>query len=448
MNKGTFYIDTLGCPKNVNDSEAGIASLVEAGYERTDDPSTADFLLVNTCAFIEDAKRESIDHIFSVWKKKKAEARLIVTGCLAQRYAWELNTELPEAAAFIGVNEQERWGTILDNLKRGICHDRIYVDSPVGKQLKSFRRGLEDRPYTSTIKIAEGCDKKCSYCAIPLIRGPYRSKREEDILREATELAQAGCRELTLIAEDTSLYGVDLYGKKALPDLLRKVCRIEGFVWIRLLYCYDDGVTEELADTIASEDKICKYIDMPLQHGSDQILRAMNRRSTSLSIRRTVEMLRQRVPGIRIRTTFLVGFPGETEDDYGKLMDLVADLRFDRLGVFAYSKEEGTKAASFKDQVPKQQKEARLDGIMMRQMAISREKNKEMIGHTYRVIVDQQNEDGTYTGRTQYDAPEIDNAVIFTSRRSLEPGDFAHVLIEDAFDYDIIGSDTGKAGEA
>jgi len=435
MNKGKVYIDTLGCPKNQNDSEFAAGVLEENRYEITDDPADADFVIVNTCGFIEDAKRESIDRIFTMAQIKKPGAKLIVSGCLAQRYSEELFEEMPEAFCFIGVNEYARIGEILDGLKER----SIFAGPCVSDHLEKTVRKLSDNPYTSTIKIAEGCDRHCTYCVIPKIRGKYRSKRMEDVISEAEALAGAGCVELVLIAEDTSCYGRDLYGRTMLPELLRKLCRVEGIRWIRLMYCYDEGITEELADVMAGEEKICHYIDIPLQHASDKVLREMARRSDRRSIEERVAMLRYKMPDIAIRTTFIVGFPGETDEDFAELSDFVENMEFERLGVFKYSLEEGTPAGEREDQVPDETKEFRENSIMMRQMEISRAHNEALIGKTLDVIVDAYQEDGTYSGRTRYDAPEIDNGVIFTSEEPLRPGDIVPVLIEDAFDYDLTG---------
>ena len=434
--KGKVYIDTLGCPKNQNDSEFAAGVLEENRYEITDDPRDADFVIVNTCGFIEDAKKESIEHIFTMADVKREDARLVVSGCLAQRYANELFDEIPEACCFIGVNEYGRIAEILDRLKD---ERTVFADPCEEDHLAITARRFAENPYSSTIKIAEGCDRHCTYCVIPSIRGKYRSKRIEDVIAEAEALAEAGCVELILIAEDTSCYGEDLYGCHMLPELLKRLCRVDGIRWIRLMYCYDEGITEELADVMASEEKICHYIDIPLQHGSDKVLREMARRSDRKSIEERVAMLRSKMPDIAVRTTFIVGFPGETDEDFAELADMVEKLEFERLGVFKYSREEGTPAGAREDQIPEDVKEARENSIMMRQMEISRKHNEALIGRTMEVIVDGKDEDGSYLGRTRYDAPEIDNGVIFTSERELIPGVIVPVLIEDAFDYDLTG---------
>lgn len=429
------YIETLGCPKNFNDSQVAAGILEKNNHIMVESPEESDVIIVNTCGFINDAKTESIGRIFDMAQFKENGRKLIVSGCLSQRYADELFEEMPEVDAFIGVNEYEQLPQLLENLKgRQIVRNGCNLDT-----LERSVRKLDENPYTATIKIAEGCNNICAYCIIPKIRGKYRSKREEDIIEEAEELAAAGCKELILIAQDVTYYGKDLYGEYRLAKLLRQLCRIEGIVWIRLMYCYEDRITDELIETITSEEKVCNYLDIPIQHASDNVLKAMNRRSTAASIDQTVKKLKSSIPDIHIRTTLIVGFPGETEADYEKLIDFVERERFARLGVFAYSQEENTIAGEMKNQIDEEIKEQRLDGIMRRQLDISLELNREKIGSTLEVLVEEEDEDGSYIGRSRYDAPEIDNAVIFTSDREHKPGDIVKVLIDDAFDYDLVG---------
>ena len=427
----------MGCPKNFNDSEFALGILEKAGHQEAETPEDADVILVNTCGFINDAKTESIDRIFEMASLCGDEKLLVVSGCLSERYRDELCREMPEVDIFIGVNDYDRLPALLDNARKG-------------KQEKSFRekycdfndpalRKVAAKPYTATIKIAEGCDNYCTYCIIPYIRGAYRSRNMEEILTEARQLADAGTKELILIAQDISCYGIDLCGKPLLAELLSKLCRIDGIRWIRLMYCYDDKITDELIETIAGEEKICHYIDIPIQHASNRILQAMNRRSTKESILSTIKKLRERIPDIHIRTTLITGFPGETKEDFEELYEFVQESRFERLGVFAYSREEGTEAAEMKPQVRQDIKEKRRDSIMLVQNRISLEKNREKIGKTLEVLVEGQDEDGSYFGRSSYDAPEIDNAVLFTSSKELSPGDFVDVRITDAFDYDLVG---------
>lgn len=437
-----IYMETLGCLKNFNDSETAAGILEHAGHRIIRSPEEADVVIVNTCGFINDAKTESIERIFQMADCKKEGAVLAVTGCLSQRYADELYEEMPEVDLFLGVNDYERLPSILENFTKGTRkkyhsdYSRIYAES-------SFRK-LADNPYTATLKIAEGCNNVCAYCVIPKIRGKYRSRTQEAILSEARMLAENGCRELILIAQDVTAYGMDLYGGYVLSELLRKLCRIEGIAWIRLMYCYEDRITDELVQVMKEEEKICPYIDIPLQHISDSVLKAMNRRSTSAGIRRTIEKLRKEIPDIHIRTTFITGFPGETEDDFEELLSFAEDTGFERLGVFTYSQEEGTPAAEMEDQVDEEVKAQRRDAIMRAQLEISLKSNQAKIGKTLRVLVEEKDEDGSYIGRTVWDAPEIDNAVLFTSDRNLTPGEFTDVEITDAFDYDLAGREVLK----
>ncbi|MDD6042264.1 MAG: 30S ribosomal protein S12 methylthiotransferase RimO [Eubacteriaceae bacterium] len=429
------FIETLGCPKNFYDSENAAGILENHNHIIVNQPQDADIIIVNTCGFINDAKTESIERIFEMAEYKENGTKLIVSGCLSERYSKELFDEMPEVDAFIGVNEYERLPEILNSMEERIsfvsgCHSDILL--PV-------TRRFEENPYTATLKIAEGCNNCCAYCVIPSIRGRFRSKREEDILREARQLAQAGCKELILIAQDVTYYGMDLYGELRLAKLLRKLCRIDGIEWIRLMYCYEDRITDELIQTIAEEDKICNYLDIPIQHASDNVLRAMKRRSTSKSIENTIKRLKNALPDIHIRTTLIVGFPGETEEDYDNLVEFVEKERFARLGVFAYSQEENTVAGDMENQIEEDVKQERLDAVMRRQIDISLEMNREKIGNIYRVLIDEIDTDGSYIGRTMYDAPEIDNSVIFSSEKEHKVGEFADVIIEDAFDYDLVG---------
>lgn len=437
MSNKKVFIDTLGCPKNFNDSEFAAGILEENGYEIIDSPEDADIIMVNTCGFINDAKKESIEHIFEMNERRKDGGKLVVSGCLSQRYSEELSKEIPEADCIIGVNQYNKLPEILSD----IDNNHVAANSCDLDYLEKTVRKLSDNPYTATLKIAEGCNNTCTYCIIPMIRGKFRSKKMEDIITEAQELANAGCKELILIAQDVTYYGKDLYGEFVLPELLRKLCKIDGIEWIRLMYCYDERITDELIQVMAEEDKICKYIDIPLQHASDNILRLMRRQTTRKSIKETLAKLKAAMPDIHVRTTLIVGFPGETEDDYNQLLELVESERFSRLGVFTYSQEENTLAAEMDNQIDEDIKQIRLDGVMRRQMLISSELNQEKIGKVFDVIVDSMDEDGSFIGRTRFDAPEIDNSVIFTSKNELQPGDIVKVKINDAFDYDIIGEE-------
>lgn len=431
-----IYMETLGCPKNFNDTQVAKGILSQNNYEIVVDIESADVIILNTCGFINDAKKESINRIFELADYKTSDKKLIVSGCLSERYSKDLVTEMPEVDVFLGVNEYENLPEILNNL------DDTQVDLVTGcasETLRAMPRLLDENPYTSTLKIAEGCNNRCAYCVIPQIRGPFRSKKKEEILSEAQVIAQNGCKELILIAQDVTLYGIDLYGNMVLPELLKELCAIDGIEWIRLMYCYEDRITDELIEVMRTEPKICHYIDIPIQHSSDSVLKGMKRRSTEKSIRNTIDRLKIAVPDIHIRTTLITGFPGETEEDFDKLLDFVEEMRFARLGVFAYSQEENTVAGEMKNQVPQEVKEQRVDAIMRRQLDISLELNKEKIGQTLTVLVEEKDEEGSYIGRTAFDAPEIDNSVVFTSKKELKPGDMVKVLIQDAFDYDLTG---------
>lgn len=432
------YFNTLGCPKNINDSEIAMGNLEEKGFTIVDSPDEADAIIVNTCGFIEDAKKESIDEIFNMAAYKEKNKKLVISGCLVQRYADELYKEIPEANGFIGVNDYDKLPKLLEELEKS--NERFLENSSCDLSEGEVKiRHLTENPYTSYLKIAEGCDNICSYCIIPEIRGPYRSRTIKNVIEEAEMLSKSGCKELILIAQDLTYYGIDNYGKPMLSTLLRKLCKIEGIEWIRLLYCYEERIDDELIRTIASEDKICNYIDIPIQHASDKILDNMNRATTNKSLYRTLSKLRSQIPDIHIRTTLIVGFPGETEEDFNILSDFVSDQKFSRLGVFTYSREEGTAAATMDNQIPEDIKQERLDCIMMKQMEISLEGNRKKIGKTLDVIVDSMEEEGVYSGRTRYDAPEIDNSVVFTSNSVHKPGDIVPVEILEAYDYDLEG---------
>ncbi len=432
-----IYIETLGCPKNFNDSQVAAGILENENHIIVNEPEDADIIMVNTCGFINDAKTESIEKILEMAEYKADGKKLVVSGCLSQRYADDLYKEMPEVDLFVGVNEYEK----LPELFSSLSTRAVVCSNCVSDVLESQARKLSENPYTATIKIAEGCNNICAYCIIPKIRGKYRSKREEDILNEAEQLAAAGCKELILIAQDVTYYGKDLYGELRLAKLLKKLCKIDGIKWIRLMYCYEDRITDELIRVMAEEEKICNYLDIPIQHGSDSVLRAMNRRSTSASITNTLQRLRTAIPDIHIRTTLIVGFPGETEEDYETLVEFIEKEKFERLGVFSYSQEENTPAGEMENQVDEEIKAERLDGIMRRQIEISLESNQAKVGKTLEVMVEEREEEGSFIGRTRYDAPEIDNAVIFTSSQNLLPGDMVKVLIQDAFDYDLVGTE-------
>lgn len=432
-----IYIETLGCAKNANDSQMAAGILEKAGHVMVKGPMDADVIMVNTCGFINDAKKESISKIFDMAEYKSKGGLLIVTGCLSQRYGEELYKEMPEVDIFLGVNDYPSLPEIIINHENGkrekhlSKYEKTFLDGSLRKQ--------ESSSYSATIKISEGCNNVCTYCVIPSIRGPYRSKPMEDIIREAEALADKGCKELILIAQDVTAYGLDIYKQLRLPLLIKEICKIQSLKWIRLMYCYEDRITDELIKVMAEEEKVCHYIDIPIQHASDKILSAMNRRSTKESIVNTVSKLRKAMPDIHIRTTLITGFPGENNEDFIELLEFVETMRFERLGAFAYSKEEGTPAAKMEGQVREDTKVKRQDAIMSAQLEISLKSNQEKIGKMLDVLVEAKEEDGSYIGRSRYDAPEIDNSILFTSKKNLKAGDIVNVKILDAYDYDLVG---------
>ncbi len=433
------YIETLGCPKNTVDSES-VANIMEAyGHQLVFNPDEAEVIMVNTCGFINDAKQESIDTILEMaaYKDQRCEL-LMVSGCLSQRYGKELFDELPEVDAMIGVNDYHNINQVIeDTLKK----KRILTISPYNNQsFLDMGQTIMTPNYTTYLKIAEGCDNRCSYCSIPFIRGAYRSRPFEDILNEANHLAEQGCKEITLVAQDTTNYGIDLYQSHRLPELVREMSKIEAINWIRLMYCYPHLITEDLIRAIKETDKVCNYMDIPLQHCNNRLLKAMNRKATKEQSIEAIQNLRKAIPDIHIRTTLIVGLPGETEEEFQELVRFVKDMRFERMGVFTYSPEEGTSAYSMADQIDEEIKEMRRDTLMQLQQSISEEINQSKIGEIYTVLVEEKvDEEDVYIGRTQYDALEIDNAVIFKSNEILRPGTFVDLKIIDAVEYDLIG---------
>jgi ribosomal protein S12 methylthiotransferase len=433
-----IYIETLGCPKNVTDSEYAAGILEKAGHKIVENASIAQVLIVNTCGFINDAKKESIDTILEHASYKKGKQILIVTGCLSKRYSNELYKEIPEVDIFLGVNEYDKLPLILQKHIYGKREKIVYENEKEYFELGD--RKIQAGSFTAYLKISEGCDNRCAYCVIPSIRGNYRSRKIEEIVKEAKDLATLGCKEITIVAQDVTAYGIDLYNRLMLPELLKKISEIEGIHWIRLMYCYEDKITDELIKEIAINNKIVKYIDIPIQHISDRILKLMNRRSTKSSILNTIAKLRESIPEIRIRTTLITGFPGEDKEDFNELYQFVKEMKFDRLGVFHYSKEESTPAASMKGQVPEKVKLKRKEQLMELQKEISLELNEKMVGQTLEVLVEEMIEDeNTFVGRSQFDAKDIDQSVIFTADMPLIIGTYVNVKIIEAMDYDLIG---------
>jgi len=428
-------ITTLGCPKNQVDSEHLTKAFASQGFTPVDDAADADIILVNTCGFIKDAKEESIEEILDLAKLKKGGKKLVVFGCLAKRYKNELMKDIPEIDAIFGVGEEDRiieyckhsaFGN-MQKAKRDIKMPIAYRPSPIASSY-------------AYLKIAEGCNKKCTFCVIPSIRGKFRSVDSGQILKEAKEYIRKGARELILVAQDITNYGKESE-KYNLVSLLKDMAAIKGNFRIRLLYLYPTEITDELLEYMAKEDRIQKYLDIPLQHSEDKILRAMGRRGTRKEYIKLIRTIRKKIPGVALRTTFIVGFPGETEEDFNGLVDFIEEIRFDRLGVFKYSKEEGTPASKLKGQVPEKTKDRRLDEIMRRQAAISLEKNRELIGRRYEAIVEEI--DGNISiARLYSHAPEIDGTVIIeqpTDDMTIKIGDIVTVEITDAFDYDVKG---------
>ncbi len=435
---------SLGCVKNQVDGEMIMANLRNNGFVLKDDAALADIALVNTCGFIQDAKQESIDEILELAKLKK-EGRIkaiVVTGCLAERYQDEVLKELPEVDAVVGIGGNmdlpELLGEIMEGKRCG--HYPAKTELPLCGD-----RELTTPSYFSYLKIAEGCDNRCTYCAIPMIRGGYRSRTIESILEEAEKLAENGTKELILIAQDTSRYGLDLYGKLMLPELLRQLCKIDSLRWIRLLYCYPDYVTDELIETIASEDKIVNYMDLPLQHCNARVLRMMNRRGSREELLALIRKMRERIPHLVLRTTLITGFPGETEEEFTELAEFVQEVRFERLGCFAYSQEEGTPAAELPGQLDEEVKRHRMEIIMEQQMRIMEEYEESQVGKTMHVLTEGFDRYAEcYFGRSYADSPDIDGKVFFTTKGK-KPyfGKFVKVRIQEAMDGDLMGEIVG-----
>ena len=432
---------SLGCDKNLVDTEVMMGYLTEAGYEITSDENEADIAVINTCSFIHDAKQESVNAILEM-SDLKEEGRLkvlLVCGCLAQRYADELMEEIPLIDAVLGTTALPE---IVDAVNAALEGNRNTLLTPIDRELPNYdKRIVSTGGYYAYLKIAEGCNKCCTYCAIPNMRGRYRSFPMERLLAEAKDLvANVGVRELILVAQETTLYGVDLYGEKRLKDLLRELSAIEDLRWIRILYCYPEEINEELLESIAACDKICHYLDIPIQHASDRILRRMGRKTDEKDLKDQIAMIRRILPDVCLRTTLISGFPGESDEDHECLKQFVKEMRFDRLGVFTYSKEEGTPAAEFPDQIPEEIKEKRRDELMLLQQKIAFEKAKESVGEIMEVMIEGRiPEDDVYVARSYRDAPEVDGYVFLHTEREFCSGDMVRVTITDCNEYDLIG---------
>lgn len=428
---------SLGCPKNQVDGEIMLEKLKNNNFVIVNSVEEADVMIINTCGFIEEAKKEAIENILEVAEYKKAGiiSAIVVTGCLAERYQYEIMKEMPEVDAVIGIGADsdivKTCQKALVGIKTELYPNKCYL--PLDDE-----RILSTPSHWAYLKLSDGCDNKCAYCAIPLIRGQYRERTMESIISEANKLAESGVKELILIAQDTTKYGLQLYREYKLAELLKELCKIDGIKWIRLFYCYPDRVTDELIDVIASEDKICSYIDIPLQHCSERILRAMNRNGSYDSLKILLNKMKKKIPDLSLRTTFMVGFPDESEQDFEELCNFVKDIKFDKMGCFSYSPEEDTPAYSFENQIDEDVKKRRAEILMDIQYSITEEANKSRVGNVYKVIVDEKNS-SKYIGRSYLDSPEIDSGIFFTSDKDLNVGDFVMVKITDFDGYDLIG---------
>ena len=431
---------SLGCDKNLVDTEGMLGMLASRGYEMTNDEQEADIIVINTCCFIHDAKEESIQNILEMaeYKKNGSAKALIVTGCMAERYRQEILDEIPEVDEVLGTTAYDR---ILDAVDAALAgqHEVMTADLDA-LPLPETKRLVTTGGHFAYLKIAEGCDKHCTYCIIPKIRGNFRSVPMERLLKEAQDLAEQGVKELILVAQETTLYGKDLYGEKSLPKLLRELCKISGIRWIRILYCYPEEITDELIQVMKEEPKICHYLDLPIQHANDTILKRMGRRTSKQELIDIVQKLRKEIPDICLRTTLITGFPGETQEQHEEVMEFIDTLEFDRLGAFTYSPEEDTPAATFEDQIDEEVKEDRQADIMELQQEIAFDKAEDMIGREVLVMIEGKVADeNAYVGRTYRDAPNVDGLIFINTDVELISGDFAKVKVTGALDYDLIG---------
>ncbi|MCI7097493.1 MAG: 30S ribosomal protein S12 methylthiotransferase RimO [Lachnospiraceae bacterium] len=435
-----IFFASLGCDKNLVDAEGMLGYFLKAGYEYTEDESQADVIFVNTCCFINDAKEESIQTILDLaaYKESGCCKVLAASGCLAQRYKDEIMDLIPELDGIIGINDCEKAVELVDSLLEGKKHQKLISEEE--RPVHCTDRVLTTGGHYAYLKIAEGCDKHCTYCVIPSVRGRYRSIPMEELVEQAGKLASQGVKELILVAQETTLYGVDLYGKKMLPELVHRLAGVEGIFWIRLLYCYPEEITDELLQVMASEPKVCHYLDIPIQHGSDHVLKRMGRRTDQASLKRKIAAIRKAMPDCALRTTLIAGFPGETDEDHEINMDFVDEMEFDRLGVFTYSQEENTPAAVMPDQIPEEVKQDRRDELMELQQEIAFEKSESMIGRELVVMVEGKVADeNAYVSRTYMDAPGVDGYLFIQTPEVLMTGDFARVRVTGALEYDLIG---------
>lgn len=431
---------SLGCDKNLVDSEVMLGMLTSRGYEITDDENEADVIIINTCCFIHDAMEESIQNILDMaeYKKNGRAKALIVTGCLAQRYRQEILDEIPEVDEVLGTTAIDQIIRAVDQALEG--KKEVILSDLNALPLPDARRAVSTGGHFAYLKIAEGCDKHCTYCIIPKLRGSYRSIPMGYLLKEAQELADQGVKELILVAQETTLYGKDIYGEKSLHRLVRELCRINGIQWIRILYCYPEEITDELIQVMKEEKKVCHYLDLPIQHANDQVLKRMGRRTTKQELIDIVHKLRKEIPDICLRTTLITGFPGETREQHEELMEFVDEMEFDRLGVFTYSPEEGTPAAEMPDQIDQEVKEERQAELMELQQEVAFDKAGEMKGREVLVMIEGKVADeNAYVGRTYRDAPNVDGLIFINTEEELVSGDFVKVEVTGALDYDLIG---------
>ena len=432
---------SLGCSKNQVDGEIMLSLIQRDGYELCGDAEQCDVVIINTCAFIEDAKRESIENIleFCELKRQGVIKAVVVTGCLAERYQQELVTEIPEADVILGIGRNTDIVNAIDQALQG---ERVVEFAPKDELVMDAERVLTNAPYYAYIKLADGCDNHCTYCAIPNIRGRFRSRKMENILEEVRRFAAQGVTEMNLVAQDTTRYGEDIYGKLMLPELIREVCKVDGVHWVRILYCYPQRVTDELLEVMASEPKVVKYMDVPVQHASGRILKAMNRRDDYDYLRNLMQKIREKIPGVVLRTTFITGFPGETEEDFAEMTRLVKEVKFERVGCFTYSPEDGTPAYSMPEQIDEETKRRRADIVMSEQLAIAEEFARSWIGRELEVVVEGLNEEtGIYYGRSYMDAPDIDTRVYFDSPYEHETGEYVMVTVTGSQGYDLVAEE-------
>lgn len=438
---------SLGCDKNRVDAETMLFEFKKNGFEIVNNEKEADIIIVNTCGFIESAKTESIETILEMAQNKEnGECKAIIaTGCMAERYKEELINEMPELDAVVGIGNYSNIVDIVNNILNG--KNKIVKVGNIDYNLEYKERILTTPMHYAYIKIAEGCNNNCSYCIIPKLRGKFRSRSIESIVNEVKDIANKGVKEIILVAQDTTMYGIDIYKRKALPELIKEIENINGIEWIRIMYAYPEEITDELIETVKTSKKVCHYFDMPIQHISNNILKAMNRRTSKENILEKINKIKTNIPDAVIRTSLIVGFPGETEEDFNELVEFIKEYKLDRVGIFEYSQEEGTRAAEMENQIPNDIKLKRKETLMKIQSKINKDKNNNSVGREFIVMVEGQVDNETYVGRTYADAPEIDQLVYFKSSRKINNGTFVNVRITKAYNYDLIGVDSNELSQ-